>query len=441
MASARYQGIRETGAEYYYDKSPVQIEKCVLLYDTEKERRLFQLKLRNIGREVLQSFYFQYRLLDAAGNMIEEKQTVYKDINCAPGETFGTNRPIVTLSQDAADISLRPGRAVWADGRVTDLSGCTEYRIPAQQELPEAFTAEEIAELGAELDFAGKQVPMRMIPREVNDIWQCFCGSWNRGAFCVNCGTGRQEAMNKCDHEALAAGIAARAGGRTGKTGGKTRKGGSRKKVIVTAAAILLLAALASFLIVGRIISDQKMIEALLKEHHLEVEFDGAEVTGWGKKLKTAAKENHFILKDAWGNAFEFSNKEPENRPEAQSAFLYYNSFGGYIGTGTSDLPSNRWKFMELEDFSAMGNDIYDGGYRGRLSINGILVGDSVDELFAEFPEEKWRVYNSCLDITSSECVFYHQYLGQTMFCTIQVSYNKSPNLITSISIRFSREI
>ena len=112
MASARYQGIRETGAEYYYDKSPVQIEKCVLLYDTEKERRLFQLKLRNIGREVLQSFYFQYRLLDAAGNMIEEKQTVYKDINCAPGETFGTNRTIVTLSQDAADISLRPGRAL-----------------------------------------------------------------------------------------------------------------------------------------------------------------------------------------------------------------------------------------------------------------------------------------------------------------------------------------
>lgn len=200
----RYTQMKQFFPNTFLEGSELQLEKGAILWDTIYQRMLIQLKFRSLSQQELKSAYIRYTFYDAEGGIVEEGNFAYIDVNCAPGESFGTRMPIVSESEFIRDIHLTIEKAVWSDNSVTDFTACKESEIEPQSLAIETLSKEAMELMAENRGIQLGALKETRVPRKITeDVWQCFCSAYTTGDVCPQCHSKKVEALLYSNREAL----------------------------------------------------------------------------------------------------------------------------------------------------------------------------------------------------------------------------------------------
>ena len=173
----RFQRLFTLTPNLYTEGCPVIIEAGALLKDTESGVVLAQLKMRNIGEEVVSSCRISIKAFATNGDEVEGVSDFsYLDLNASRGSDFGTKVPVFLPDRITRSFSVEIYEIVFADGTVQKYENSKWESIPEQILLQEYYqnNLELVEQYNIETNGRGK-----FLPEKKNGLFLCACGAVN----------------------------------------------------------------------------------------------------------------------------------------------------------------------------------------------------------------------------------------------------------------------
>lgn len=184
--SERYARLFILPENLYAAGAPVVIAAGALLKDTQTDRVLAQLKLRNIGDKPIKAVTVKVVPLDTVGKPLGEAVDYqYLDLNEARDTNFGAKVPIVLPDAATRAFSASVDEVIFADNSLWTAAGAPWEPLSVPVPLETALEDSELAkqyriEYGADSKYSYQTE---------KDLWRCVCGALNHQeeAQCHRC--------------------------------------------------------------------------------------------------------------------------------------------------------------------------------------------------------------------------------------------------------------
>ena len=186
--SERFTRLFSLPAELYTEGSPLLIEAGALLRDSQSNKLLAQLKLKNLDARALRAVQVRLWPEDAFGHATDSPVLyTYLDLNVPQGGTFGAKNPIPLPDPATRNLRAEICDVAFADGsRWTAPEGAVWAPLPAAEPVEKALSD---AELCKQLRLEQGE-NCRFVPTRHGELWRCACGEAVKGETCPACGKG-----------------------------------------------------------------------------------------------------------------------------------------------------------------------------------------------------------------------------------------------------------
>ena len=184
--SNRYARLFASPENLYSAGAPVVIAAGALLKDTQTNKVLVQLKLRNIQDKAIKAATVTLTPLDTVNQPLGSAvQHQYLDLTAARDEDFGQKLPIFLPDPAARAFSAAVTQVIFSDNSIWTSAGAPWEPLSAPVPLMNAFRDPELVKqyqikFGSDCKFAFKAE---------QDLWYCSCGALNHQSeeACHNC--------------------------------------------------------------------------------------------------------------------------------------------------------------------------------------------------------------------------------------------------------------
>ncbi len=181
--ATRFERLYELPAIQYIDGAPVILLAGVLSKDTETGSIIAQLKFQSVSDKWIKAIKVSLTAQDISGTIVEGiNDYQYLELNIANGQEFGANKAIIMPSTVTRSFSVSSLIVVFNDGSMWESAG-NFVALPSTRSLSVVFNKTELE----------KQYRIETnesatcIPTEAKGLWQCACGTWNKGTTCTRC--------------------------------------------------------------------------------------------------------------------------------------------------------------------------------------------------------------------------------------------------------------
>lgn len=173
---SRYQQVYKLPSGLYAENCPIIIEAGALLKDTEENKILVQLKLRNISEDTVISCKIAVRAFETNGTETEgEPSFSYLDIHVSPDGEFGTKTPVYLPDSNARKFVPFVMEIVFSNGTVWKSQNHIWKAIPEHQKLISVLPDSEIwKQYSVEVNSNCENVP-----EQKEGLFLCTCGAVN----------------------------------------------------------------------------------------------------------------------------------------------------------------------------------------------------------------------------------------------------------------------
>ena len=191
----RFQRLYTLEPTQYAEGCPIIIEAGALLKDTESGAVLAQIKMQNIGEQVVSSCKISITAYENNGNKVEGVEGFsYLDLNVGPGVEFGSKTPIFLPDNTTRKFEAVVTEIVFSDGTVQSVDEKNWKPIPERKAITTVLDSPElVAQFSSEIGCKAEFVP------EVNEgLYMCSCGNINMDNVhkCCRCGN-TMDSLNK----------------------------------------------------------------------------------------------------------------------------------------------------------------------------------------------------------------------------------------------------
>lgn len=116
---ARYATVYRLPENLHSEDAPVIVEAGAVLEDTQKGKKLVQLKMKNISMASIQKVVVRILTINAEGNIIGQPVMAdYVEVNAVPNTSFGQQRPIYLAEEGVRSIEIQVTDVFMSDGTV-----------------------------------------------------------------------------------------------------------------------------------------------------------------------------------------------------------------------------------------------------------------------------------------------------------------------------------
>ncbi len=172
--SSRFITIKKDNEAKYYDNGPVAIMASALLKDSETEKILVQIKMKNLSNKVIIGCS-----VDVAAYLIGGENTAgvegfaYLDLRVSQGEEFGSKTPVYLEDNRTRDYSLFVREIVFDDNSKWINTDESSIPFPQLREISDYYNNDVIVQqyhiaMGDNSDY---------YPYESNGLVMCTCGA------------------------------------------------------------------------------------------------------------------------------------------------------------------------------------------------------------------------------------------------------------------------
>ena len=200
--AARYKRILTLENKRWSKQSPITLEKGALLEDTKKQKLLLQLKFENIQEKVIAGVYIKIVCTDLLGNVSEEIEHAYLDLNIGKNQTFGSDVPVYLSKSDGRKFDITIMSLIFADREVmNEPIHLVEIPNPSTIDELEVYKDEYISNIHK----INKDVSCECMPTVYEEYWICTCNALNYldKDVCRKCGISRKEVFDNTNIEFL----------------------------------------------------------------------------------------------------------------------------------------------------------------------------------------------------------------------------------------------
>jgi len=188
MEKERYKIIKLVEHKEWLKDAPIKIEKSQLLFDTEKNTTLLQIKMFNLSEKIIKSVYLDVNCFDDTNEFIKAITDVtYLVLEAQPQTDFGDRQPVPLESLQVASVEIIISKVIFTDGTVWNNSDKEAGIILAEQEVIDHN--DDLYEQ-IKREFIGKKtIPCYWFENSEN-FWRCTCGQANSNDVltCGYCG-------------------------------------------------------------------------------------------------------------------------------------------------------------------------------------------------------------------------------------------------------------
>lgn len=188
MEKERYKIIKLVEHKEWIKDAPIKIDKSQLLFDTEKNTTLLQIKMINLSEKTIKSVYVDVNCFDDTNKFIKAITDVtYLLIEAQPQTDFGDKQPVLLESLQIARVEIFISKVIFTDGMVWNNFGKETGIILGEQEVIDHNN--ELYEQ-VKREFIGKKTPPCYWFESSEDYWRCTCGQANshKALICGCCG-------------------------------------------------------------------------------------------------------------------------------------------------------------------------------------------------------------------------------------------------------------
>ena len=185
--SERYSKLFSLQEHLYITGSPVMIEAGALLKDTQTNKVVAQLKLRNVGAKKIKAVTVAFCLKDVKEQTIGAPYVhSYLDVHADRNEQFGTKQPVVLPDKSARAYDVYVTEVVMEDGEVWLADKVRWESLEMPETLEDALKDEQLVKQ-YRINHGGDS---KYVPTAQKDIWFCSCGRINQKDedVCHGCG-------------------------------------------------------------------------------------------------------------------------------------------------------------------------------------------------------------------------------------------------------------
>ena len=185
--SERYSKLFALPENLYASGAPVVIAAGALLKDNQTGKVIAQLKMRNIGANIIKAVKVCIHPLDTVGNALgAEVEYQYLDLAAKRNEEFGAKSPISLADAATRAYSASVAEVVFTDNTVWKATDEPWEALSAPPTLDAALKDSELLK-----QYRIKYgTDCRYSPTVQKDLWYCVCGELNRKneTVCHHCG-------------------------------------------------------------------------------------------------------------------------------------------------------------------------------------------------------------------------------------------------------------
>lgn len=187
MSDTRYKKLYSLPSQLYAVKAPVVIEAGALLKDTQADRVIAQLKLKNVNIRTIKAVTVEITPFNVTGQALGTAiKYQYLDLEAGRDKHFGNKTAIRIPEPTTRSFTVSVSQVVYADGSMWEDTGAEWKRLPTPRTLEDALEDNELAKQ-FQLEF-GEQC--KFWPAKVRGLWYCTCGAINLATEkkCHKCG-------------------------------------------------------------------------------------------------------------------------------------------------------------------------------------------------------------------------------------------------------------
>lgn len=258
--SERYSKLFALPENLYASGAPVVIAAGALLKDNQTGKVIAQLKMRNIGANIIKAVKVCIHPLDTVGNALgAEVEYQYLDLAAKRNEEFGAKSPIPLADAATRSYSVSVVEVVFTDNTVWNATDEPWEVLSAPPTLDAILKDSELLK-----QYRIKYgTDCRYSPTVQKDLWYCVCGELNRKheTVCHHCGKSiaNLQAINivalKAERDARIASEKQKAAEDKAAADAKAKK---TKKLAIIAAPIVVLIIVAAIIISNAVKAKQE---------------------------------------------------------------------------------------------------------------------------------------------------------------------------------------
>lgn len=193
----RFERLFELPEKQYTEGSPVILAAGVLSKDAETGSIIAQLKFQSVSEKPIKAVKVSLAAYDVSKAEVQGVTDYqYLELNVGNGQEFGANKAIVMPVSVTRSFAVASILVVFGDGSMWERDNGFSV-LPAAKVLSLGS-----AELNKQYRIATND-SAAYTPAENQDLWQCSCGTWNKGATCTHCRILKNKVFSALDVVAL----------------------------------------------------------------------------------------------------------------------------------------------------------------------------------------------------------------------------------------------
>ncbi len=193
----RFKRLFQLPANQYIEGAPVILVAGVLSKDNETGSIITQLKFQSVSEKRIKAVKVSLAAYDVSNADVQGVSDYqYLELNIGNGQEFGSNKAIVMPVSVTRSFAVASLLVVFNDGSMWESPGNFAV-LPAAKKLSLGG-----AELVKQYRIATND-SATCTPAESQGLWQCACGTWNKGAACTHCRILKNKVFSALDVDVL----------------------------------------------------------------------------------------------------------------------------------------------------------------------------------------------------------------------------------------------
>ncbi len=185
----KYTRIGTLGENLYTENTPLILEKTALTVNNENGAVFAQVKMKNIGDNVIKAVKVVVSSKDDFGKVLPDTEFTYLDLHLTRDATAGEKTPIFLADNSARSASVRLDTVAFEDGSILSVPKDAPICVIPEQET----VAQHFSDVSLCKQYGIKYGIYRRyynFPMHFHDLWFCSCGTCNRSVeeTCYHCG-------------------------------------------------------------------------------------------------------------------------------------------------------------------------------------------------------------------------------------------------------------
>lgn len=191
MANERYKIIKLMEHKEWLKDAPIKVDKSQLLFDTQKNTTLLQIKMFNLSLKSIKSVFLDVACYDNENKNVESLTDVaYLMIEAEPQAAFGDKSPILLKSLQVESVDITISKVIFADSSEWNNSDKEKGVLLEEQKV---IDHNDTLYQQINREFIGIDIKPYYWFENSKDYWRCTCGQTNShtAAKCGYCGIER----------------------------------------------------------------------------------------------------------------------------------------------------------------------------------------------------------------------------------------------------------